>query len=338
VATEKIPSGMVMMSEFPSEMVFTGTPRYPSSHGSSIVETPGGTLLAGWYAGSREKANDVVILTSRKRVNGWSEPSVAADTPGKPEGNPVLFSSQDRVLLFYQTIHGGGEGPTTRTTGWSSCDIKYKESADGGRTWGPITFVRKKWGLVIRSKPLVADGRLLLPVHDEVQWASMVLIREKDGTWRTSSPVSTGEGFKRGNIEPAIVELSDSRLLMYMRSGSRRCIWQSVSNDHGFTWSSPQPTSLPNPDSAVDLLRLSSGRVILAFNNTSRGRTPLTVAISEDDCRTWHCRTDLETGPGEFSYPFLIQTRDGMIHLTYTYQRLGIKHISFREEWLEEGT
>ena len=144
----------------------------------------------------------------------------------------------------------------------------------------------------------------------------------------------TQEGFQRGNIEPAIVELKDGRLLMLMRSGTRTCIWSSLSSDGGLTWSSPERTPLPNPDSAIDLLRLKSGRVLLAYNNSSKGRTPLAVAVSEDDCRNWRRARDLETGPGGFSYPAAIQSQDGIIHITYTYDRKGIKHVAFDEQWI----
>lgn len=328
------------MNEYCSEMIFEGTKRYPSSHGSTIVETANGDLLSAWYAGSREKGNDVVILTSikRKGESQWSDLNIAADTPGKPEGNPVLFvTGSGRVVLFYQTIHGGGEGPTTKTTGWSSCDIKYRESTDNGRSWGPENSIRKEWGYVIRTKPLFVDGRILLPTHIETDWSSLVMIGENNlSVWRQSSPIDTGEGFKKGNIEPAVVELSDGRLLMYMRSGSKRCIWMSLSLDRGLSWSPPAETDLPNPNSAIDLLRLDSDGIILAYNNTSEGRTPLTLALSDDDCKSWCCSRDVESGPGEFSYPAMIQTSDGLIHLTYTYKREGIKHVWLKESWIAD--
>ncbi len=324
---------MFTAGHFDSEMVFRGTSRYPSSHGSTLVETAEGDLLAAWYAGSREKGTDVVILTSRKRLGKpWSKPKVAADTPGKPEGNPVLARDPEGLLLFYQTMHGSGEGPTTKTSGWTTCDIKLKQSKDG-EAWSPDSYVRRRWGYVIRSKPLLIDGRLLLPAQNEVKWSSLVLIRDPDGRWRESNEVDTGEGFKKGNIEPSIVELSSGNLLMYMRSGSRTCIWSSISGDRGENWSEPRATNLPNPDSAVELLRLRS-RTLLAFNNTSAGRCPLTVAISDDDGNTWHSFKDLEKEPGEYSYPAMIADREGLVHVTYTYRRQGIKHATFDEAWL----
>ncbi|MBU7004272.1 MAG: exo-alpha-sialidase [Theionarchaea archaeon] len=321
---------------YESEMIFSGTKRYPQSHGSTIVETPGGDLLAAWYAGSREKGDDVVILTSRKAAEGtWSVPEVAADTPGKPEGNPVLYSPGSKSLvLFYQTIHGGGEGATTKTTGWTTCDIKYRTSRDDGASWGPDNWVRREWGYVIRTKPLCIGNRILLPTHDEINWSSLVMFGDVGLTWNQSNIVSTGEGFKKGNIEPAIVELGDGTLLMYMRSGSRTCTWQSRSSDGGLKWTPPTRTPLPNPDSAVEFCGLGDGRIVLVLNNSPETRNPLSIAISEDDCETWLGFRALEDGPGSFSYPAAIQTEDGQIHITYTYKREGIKHVAIDPAWI----
>jgi len=325
---------------YESGMIFKGTGRYPQSHGSTIVETPGKDLLAAWYAGSREKGNDVVILTSRRPEGGkaWSTPSIAVDTPGKPEGNPVLFRhGPGSIILFYQTIHGGGEGPTTRTSGWTTCDIKYRVSRDDGFTWGPDNWVRREWGYVIRTKPLMMRGRVVLPVHDEVNWESLVMLGEHGGgmkNWTSSNLVSTGEGFKMGCIEPAIAELGDDSLIMYMRSGSRTCVWESRSRDGGLNWTPPSRIKLPNPDSAIELCRLTDGRIVLVLNNSRTGRNPLTAAISDDGCETWNGFRDLEDGPGSFSYPSAIQTSDGLVQVTYTYRREGIKHVTMDPSWI----
>jgi len=325
---------------FESEMVFKGTERYPQSHGSTIVETGGKDLLAAWYAGSREKGDDVGILISRRPEGkkSWSAPSVAVDTPGKPEGNPVLFRhGTGSIILFYQTIHGGGEGPTTKTSGWTTCDIKYRVSQDDGITWGPDNWVRREWGYVIRTKPLLTGNRVVLPVHDEVNWRSLVMLGEHGGgmnSWTTSNFIDTGEGFKMGNIEPAIAELDDGSFIMYMRSGSRTCVWESRSMDGGSNWNSPARTKLPNPDSAIELCRLSDGRILLMLNNSRESRNPLTAAISDDGCETWIGFRDLEDGPGSFSYPSAIQSSDGLVQLTYTYRREGIKHVTMDPSWI----
>jgi predicted neuraminidase len=320
---------------------FSPTERFPSCHGSTIVALPNGDLLAACYAGAREKATDVAILCARKPLDReWQAPAVVADTPGKAEGNPVLFLSEEGdVWLFYQTMHGSGEGPTQPGTGWTTCDIKRKRSADAGRTWGADEVIVSELGYCSRSKPLMLpNGDILLPIHDERRWSSLMLVSTDNGfAWRFSQEIDVGSGFEKGNIEPTVLLRKDGSVLCYMRSGARLGIWQSVSMDGGWTWSPPELTGLPNADAAVELLGLQSGHALLAFNNTSDGRTPLTLALSKDDAHSWFALRDAETDPGEYSYPALIQAANASIHMTYTYRRTHIRHIEFDEEWLVGG-
>ena len=92
--------------------------------------------------------------------------------------------------------------------------------------------------------------------------------------------------------------------------------------------------NLPNPNCGVDMVRLHSGNIALVYNDTPRGRTPLTVALSTDEGKTWGYKRDLETEEGEYSYPAVIQTRDGGIHITYTYRRISIMHVEIDEAWI----
>jgi predicted neuraminidase len=91
---------------------------------------------------------------------------------------------------------------------------------------------------------------------------------------------------------------------------------------------------LPNPNSRLDLTRLASGRLALAFNAAANARSPLTLALSEDDGATWPWRFDVETGDAEYSYPALIQSQDNLLHLVYTWRRTHIAHISCDEDWI----
>ena len=120
-------------------------------------------------------------------------------------------------------------------------------------------------------------------------------------------------------------------MLMRSRDGE---IWRSTSDDSGRTWKAAHPTELPNPNCGVDMVRLHSGNIALVYNDTPRGRTPLTVALSIDEGETWGYKRDLETEEGEYSYPAVIQTRDGGIHVTYTYRRVSIMHVEIDEAWI----
>ena len=162
----------------------------------------------------------------------------------------------------------------------------------------------------------------------------MVMISEDGGeTWRKYGGICAPQGV----IQPTVVRLSNGSLLMYMRTGGRGgYIWKSVSLDNGRTWSSAMATSLRNPNSAVELVKLASGNIALAFNDTTRGRTPLNIALSLDEGATWPFNGALETGEGEFSYPAMIQDADGYIHIVYTNRRVNIRHVKTNEAWIKE--
>jgi alpha-L-fucosidase len=139
-----------------------------------------------------------------------------------------------------------------------------------------------------------------------------------------------------GIIQPALAPLPDGRLLMLLRSRGG-VIYAARSLDASADrWTPPEPTTLPNPNSAVELLGLSGGALLSVFNPSPRRRTPLRVALSEDG-HTWTPWRDLEIADGEFSYPTAIQTADGLIHVLYTHHCRTIAHASFDEAWLRGG-
>ncbi len=101
---------------------------------------------------------------------------------------------------------------------------------------------------------------------------------------------------------------------------------KSTDTDGGLNWTPLAATALPNPDSGIDAVNLKDGRILLVYNPTQRGRSPLSVAISSDG-RTWQAAVELETERGEFSYPAVICTPDGKAQITYTWKRKKIKHV-----------
>jgi predicted neuraminidase len=312
-----------------SELIFERSAELPSSHGSSVASMPDGSIMAVWYSGSQEAARDVAIWGSRLVDGQWSKPVVVFDTPDKPEGNPALFVDRSgKVWMFFVTIHG---------LGWNWCKIKYIVSTDSGYTWSPVTILRDRRGWMTRNHPLtLKDGRLLLPLYSENLWATEFMISNDDGkSWQFLAEVKS----KPGNIQAAVVELDDGSLYSIMRTGAEKPkgkLWESRSHDGGRTWSPASETVLPNPNAGADMIRLQSGRLLLAFNNSAYGRSPLSLAVTEDGGKTWRIVRDVENEPGkEFSYPSLCQAKDGVIHLTYTYRREAIKHVAFTEEWLK---
>lgn len=291
--------------------------RFPSCHASTLAELPDGGLICAYYAGAYEGSSDSAILASEyiREEKRWTPPRVIADTPNLPEGNPVLLLDKDKILwLFFVTMYGRG---------WETCKVKYQLSFDLGRSWGNPSVLQEELGWMTRNKPLVlSDGSIILPMYDERDWTSFFLISEDKGkSWKPTPKLSAPIGL----IQPAVVEMGGD-LIAFMRcGGSGGNIWRAISKDGGRNWFPPHPLSLPNPNSGIDAVKIEGG-ILLAFNNSPRWRTPLSLAFSPDGGENWELLKDVEREEGEFSYPCLLQSKDGLIHLTYTYKRIGIKH------------
>jgi predicted neuraminidase len=317
---------------FHAEYIFDPCPAMPMNHASTIAEMPDRDLLCAWYAGSEEGARDVKIYASRldKNTGRWSQPKVIADTPDRSEGNPVLFVDEDgdgeKVWLYFVTIHGFG---------WQMAKMKYAISEDGGRTFGPPALFRKNYGWMSRNHILrLSNGNLIMPLyHESLRYSFFMRSTDKGRTWQEAGKIIS----RPGNEQPALVELDDGGIMALMRTWGRNGnIWQAESHDEGITWSDAQKMIFPNPSSAIDMIRLGNGHLVLAFNNSGKKRTPLTIALSEDQGKTWPYLRNLEVSEGRFSYPSLVQSSDSLIHITYTYKRITIKHAVFSEDWIRE--
>ena len=87
----------------------------------------------------------------------------------------------------------------------------------------------------------------------------------------------------------------------------------------------------------MDALPLSKGRILLAFNDSPNNRETLQLALSNDSGLNWVRIHTLENLPGqEFSYPYMIGGKNGLIHLVYTWKRKRIKHVVFNEAWIDQ--
>ena len=159
------------------------------------------------------------------------------------------------------------------------------------------------------------------------RWARGGCISRRSGdrgqTWQATPAVN--DGHEIGAIQPSILLHPGGRLeaLGRTRQGKIFEIW---SGDGGSTWGPMSLTALPNPNSGLDAVTLADGRHLLVYNHTVRGRSPLNVALSADG-KAWQAALVLETEPGEFSYPAVIQTADGLVHVAYTWKRQSIKHV-----------
>ncbi len=309
--------------------IFDPMPTHPMAHAATLTELLNGDLLCAFYAGAYETAPDQAVFLTRaiKRGEGrwnWLPPRKLVDTPQKADGNPVLFTAPDgAVWLFFVTLQGQG---------WASSLLFAMISEDGGERWSEPHLLSAIQGTMPRTKPLVLrDGSWLLPLYDERRWQPLFW-RSQDGgqSWHEIA-VKTA---RVRLIQPAVMELSDGRLVAYCRS-TAGFIFRLTSNDNGRSWNAPEPLPLPNPNSAVDLVRCPDGALILAFNDSRDKRTPLSIAFSPDETERWVVIRDLEVGEGEFSYPCLLATSDGFVHCVYTYLRQTIHHAVFDRSWLQ---
>jgi predicted neuraminidase len=304
--------------------VFHGTTERPSCHCASITERPDGGLFATWYAGSREGAADVAVMCAVHDGERWGESRVLFDPPGQPGGNTVVCSSGDQLWHFVDVI---------QSEGWDSAALYLLRSDDGGETWTEAQIFDDEPGMMVRHRPLqLSSGRLVLPAYDEKTWQGVCYLTDDGGdTWRRSGPIVGPAGC----IQPAVIERDDGTLHALLRSdGNVPHAWESDSLDGGESWSACTPSALQNPNSGADMIRLDSGETIACFNDSPNRRTPLTVALSEDEGRTWSARRDVENEPGEYSYPTLMAGSDGSVHLVYTWRRQRIRWTNFEAEWV----
>lgn len=291
------------------------------NHASSVIEAPNGDLLAAWGAGTEELAPDCVIVLSRRRhgESQWSNPVVIADKPGDADANPVLFLDDAGLLhLYYVEMFGN-----------SFClgHVMEKTSTDNGLTWSEPRDALKSVCTMIRNHPIITQsGRWILPAYQQAIYQSQFWISDNKGlTWTAGGALFTPSA---NNLQPAVVELSDGSLYSLMRTGGGNFdTWEGRSSDCGNSWQLRQRPELPNPNSGLDLLRLSTGHLVLAFNPSKSERTPLALSYSSDEGKTWSPPQTISDGDPQLSYPSLCQTKDGRIHLTYSDRLMRIHHV-----------
>lgn len=302
-----------------TEFIFTQAP-FPSCHASTIAETKAG-LVAAWFGGTREKSPDVGIWVSRHDKNGWSKVvevvnGIQSTGERYPCWNPVLFQpTRGPLLLFYKVGPSPSEWWGMLTT-----------SNDGGASWSLPQ--RLPDGILgpIKNKPIqLRDGSILSGSSTEdAGWrVHMEYSSDLGATWHRSEPLNDRTQF--GAIQPTVLVYPSGGIQILCRSRQGK-ITESWSRDNGKTWSAMQSTVLPNPSAGIDAVMLKDGRALLVYNHTGRSRSPLNVAVSADG-KTWHATLTLEDQPGEYSYPAVIQTADGLVHVTYTWRRERIKHV-----------
>ncbi len=317
------------------EFIFEKAP-YPECHASTIAETPDG-LVAAWFGGTKERNPDVCIWVTRL-VNGkWTEAinvanGIQNDTLRYACWNPVLYQVKgDDLILFYKI------GPSPAK--WKGF---YKISGDAGKTWSAQYSLPDGILGPVKNKPVtVSNGDILSPSGTENGGVLIhfELSTDKGKSWVMTGAVTESKGVK--SLQPTILIHKDGSLQALCRT-QNRAIMETWSKDNGRTWSPLDTTSLPNNNSGIDGVTLKDGRQLLIYNHVlppgtlvKGARTPLNVAISKDG-KTWYAAAILEDSPiSQYSYPSVIQTSDGLVHVVYTWRRQRIKHVVIDPKKLE---
>jgi predicted neuraminidase len=320
---------------FSSELIFEKIPGAPVHHASSIAEAPNGDLLVTWYGGSYESSYDEALFLARRKKGKptWEPPQMLLRNSSAPVGNAVVFTDQrGRVWIVWGRMEA--KQPLLAHTGWERTRLLYRISDDNGYTWSEDKlFPLDTTGWLPRNLSIkLATGELVLPLSDERDNRDLsffVITKDSGKTWVRSQIIPNAQS--QGE-QPTVAQRKDGSLLAFLRTGPR--LLQTESVDRGMTWSPATLTDLKNPDAAISLCALKNGDFILAWNNQERGRSPLHIARSTDGGKTWSTPVILESNPGEYSYPSVFQSSDGMIHVIYTYRRYSIKHTVFNEDWL----
>lgn len=323
-----------------AEHVFGEAREFAQCHAATLVALPGGRFLVAWFGGTRESADDVAIWGARREAPaasrqpgpgvGWSTPRVLARVERSPHWNPVLYALDAEAREIALQFKVGAS--IRRWTTW------IQRSSDAGETWTPPTPLvpgdRGGRGAV-RCKPIrLASGEWLAGAsHERWRRWDAFFDRSPNGVdgWRATAYVEIDRRRFRGKglIQPSLWASEPGRVHSLFRSTDGH-VHRADSEDDGFTWSPARPLAVPNNNSGIDVVALPDRRLILACNPVEgnwAARTPLSLLVSHDGGESWPDRLDVETGPGEYSYPALIATSAG-VALAYTWNR---RRIVFRE-------
>mmetsp|Transcript_15764 Transcript_15764/g.40042 ORF Transcript_15764/g.40042 Transcript_15764/m.40042 type:complete len:426 (-) Transcript_15764:1059-2336(-) len=327
-------------------------PIFGASHASNLLELPDGTLLLVWFSGGDEGGDGVGIVSSLLPPGSahWTKPILASSQRMRSAQNPVTFYEPSENVV--RLLHTSQEA----YMGQGTAEVRLVESFDGGKSWKTPKTLFTEEGAFVKNQLLRSrDGKeWLLPMYytptgflgHDTQYSTVKRSGDGGRTWTEY----VMDGSLGRCVQPTVVRLRSGTLRAWFRSRDADYIYTSDSKDDGRTWSRPVATRLPNNNSGIQAAMLKSGAVVMVFNNYqgADARYPLTIALSPDEGATWpHLRdlepagdgeeADYEEQMGEYSYPSVIQTADGALHVSYTFRRESIRYARISEDWIRQG-
>jgi predicted neuraminidase len=337
---DPLPAVSEQVPFFLSETINPGQ-SLPMVHVAALAETPDGILHAVWYGGTAECAPDVKIyLSQREPSSEWSAPRAimtserAAAELGRPVksiGNSLLIPSKDGSLrLLFVTIAMGK---------WSGSQLNSCISKDSGMTWtraerltlSPFFNLSE----LVRNRPVPLEGGgWCVPVYQEFLGKFPELLwLGPEGSYRKSRIAGGCSVF-----QPSLVPTGKEEGIVLMRDYTdARKIHLSRTSDGGRSWLPVTPTTLPNPDAGISGLQVSDGSLLVAYNDSPKDRSDLSLAISRDQGGSWSKIVSLQREEGaSFSYPYLFRTAEGRIRLAYTWKGRELRLITFNEAWVND--
>lgn len=349
--------GVVRASRFPGAQEAYLPIIENSNHAANLLSLPNGDLLCFWFAGTWEGSSGVSIAMSRLNHGSdrWTLPVILSNHPGWSDQNPVPFLAPDGRIWLFHTSQQAKKGQTTAV-------VYQLTSDDHGYTWTTPKLLFSEHGSFIRQHLVTLDHEWAFPTYHSASAGittnaqndvSIVKISKDEGaTWTNCEVPNSG-----GLVQMNIIKVKPDQLIAFFRSRYADWIYRSESSD-GCQWSAPVATQLPNNNASIQAIRLSDGHFVMVFNNTQAGTTRdnprtasrkiVSVALSTDNGKTWPWIRDMQSGltpptfrPGEdaeYAYPTVVQSPDGMIRVAFTYRRETIKYMTFKEQWIKEGS
>lgn len=289
------------------------------------------------------KQDKLFLVWIAVQANRWESSilKVKTTTNYKKEGVPI-WEWQDNILLkpsdeFAKRAKEQFKEYGREDLAWAEYALPYEEMLIEAAK----DPKKRETGWMTRTHPVfIKNGNILLPLYSDGFNFGLIAISEDDGeTWKPSLPI-----IGRGLNQPSLIIRKDGSIDAYLRDDGDEPgrILISHSDDDGYSWTYGQKSNIPNPGASLEVIQLKNGNWLMVYNDVDDGRYSLAAAISNDEGKSWKWKRNLENIIGaSFSYPSVIQAKDGTIHITYSYfakeGKKAIKHISFKENWIQNN-